>query len=194
LAQESQESHDGQGQEPKPENLGGAMKTFTCPTCKKNWPENYCPMCARTIDKTIAQQPAPAPSQPKFQQSVRDLPPTSTANRGRNDCPLCDSKHTGKADGKFKAVGFQAFPNRCCYNCDAAWMPACPRWIAVVCIVAGVAAWLLLLLMFTIAGNSGSIGSTIALSFFGWLPVLYGLAVFVGLGGKMKILSKGQNR
>ncbi len=34
------------------------MTTFTCSTCGKEWPENYCPECARTIDRSRA---APEP-------------------------------------------------------------------------------------------------------------------------------------
>lgn len=36
------------------------MKVFTCPTCKTEWPENYCPECAQTIVRPLA---APKPSQ-----------------------------------------------------------------------------------------------------------------------------------
>ncbi len=27
------------------------MKIFNCPTCQKDWPENYCPECSRTIER-----------------------------------------------------------------------------------------------------------------------------------------------
>ena len=29
------------------------MKAFTCPSCGKLWPENYCPECACTIDRSL---------------------------------------------------------------------------------------------------------------------------------------------
>jgi hypothetical protein len=32
------------------------MTMFTCSTCRKAWPENYCPECAHTIDSSAAQQ------------------------------------------------------------------------------------------------------------------------------------------
>jgi rhomboid protease GluP len=28
------------------------MSTFTCPACKAEWPENYCPICSRTINSS----------------------------------------------------------------------------------------------------------------------------------------------
>jgi hypothetical protein len=45
------------------------MKSYNCPSCKKDWPENYCPECARSIepeqrhstsaqaDSTVSQKP-----------------------------------------------------------------------------------------------------------------------------------------
>ena len=29
------------------------MFTFTCPSCGREWQENYCPECARTIDRAL---------------------------------------------------------------------------------------------------------------------------------------------
>ena len=29
------------------------METIKCPSCGKLWPENYCPECARTIDRDV---------------------------------------------------------------------------------------------------------------------------------------------
>jgi hypothetical protein len=29
------------------------MQPFTCPTCGKEWPENYCPQCAATINRAL---------------------------------------------------------------------------------------------------------------------------------------------
>lgn len=35
------------------------MRVFTCSTCGKEWPENYCPECAHTIDRTHLDQGIP---------------------------------------------------------------------------------------------------------------------------------------
>ena len=38
---------------------------FTCSTCGKSWPENYCPECARTIERKPPSLPsAPSPQKP----------------------------------------------------------------------------------------------------------------------------------
>src|SRR6266404_4028224 len=39
------------------------MQTFTCPTCGKEWPENYCPQCAATIDRVLVPKPSSTPKQ-----------------------------------------------------------------------------------------------------------------------------------
>jgi hypothetical protein len=42
------------------------MKTFICSICKREWPENYCPDCARTIERSLEQRASPtAVSQPE---------------------------------------------------------------------------------------------------------------------------------
>ncbi len=41
-----------------------SARNFTCSTCGKQWPENYCPKCAQTIEKTAASSlhpPVPTP-------------------------------------------------------------------------------------------------------------------------------------
>jgi len=32
------------------------MNGYSCPSCKRDWPENYCPECARTIEPDQRQQ------------------------------------------------------------------------------------------------------------------------------------------
>jgi hypothetical protein len=166
------------------------MTMFTCSTCGKEWPENYCPECARTIERPLT-QPTPPGAPPVLARTTRSesetkLSPGQSATRvGRNDCPICGSANTGKADGKFKTLGFQAFPNRYCYACDAAWQPTCPKWAALPCVVSGCALWMLDLFMSSGLFRHGLIG------FLSWIPILYGLAVLFGIGGKLRILSKG---
>jgi hypothetical protein len=41
----------------------------TCPTCGKEWPENYCPECGRTIDRPLKAAPPPKPSTAAQDQS-----------------------------------------------------------------------------------------------------------------------------
>src|ERR1039457_6107196 len=51
------------------------MTMFTCSTCGKKWPQNYCPECARTIDRS---RTAPEPG-------TRGSPAASAPNpEGRN--------------------------------------------------------------------------------------------------------------
>jgi hypothetical protein len=166
---------------------------YTCSTCKNEWPENYCPACAHTIDRSLVQQMPSSPSPLSVgltsETITKASPSQSTKMVGRNLCPLCGSAATGKADGQFKTggffTGFQAFPNRCCYVCDAAWKPGCPKWAAIVCVVCGCAACPLAYLML-----SGLTAKWFAV-LFGALPVLYGLDVLFGNGGKMRILTIG---
>jgi hypothetical protein len=135
--------------------------------------------------------------------SVTKVSPSKSATKaGRNDCPVCGSANTGKATGKFKAVGFRAFPNRRCYVCDTIWAPGYPKWAALVCIVTGVTVFFLKILIDAIglmAAGPENVNRGILYSFsnafviftFSLLPTLYGLAVLVGIGGKLRILSKG---
>src|ERR1019366_5472280 len=54
------------------------MTMFTCSTCGKKWPENYCPECARTIDRSRTPQTPP-------EASTRGLPAAPASNPvGRN--------------------------------------------------------------------------------------------------------------
>jgi hypothetical protein len=166
---------------------------YTCSTCKNEWPENYCPACAHTIDRSLVQQmpsiPPPLPVGLTSESNTKASPSQPATVVGRNHCPLCGSAATGKADGKFKSggffTGFQAFPNRCCHVCEAAWKPGCPKWAAIVCIVCGCAASALAYLMFT---GFGRLWFAIL---FGAVPILYGLDVLISKGEKMKILSIG---
>ena len=289
------------------------MKTFTCPTCKKEWPQNYCLMCGCIIDKTAAPPTTLAPVPPdepesaahaplripprpaglqtppddkaaaqkasvvntclwwfgvlivlnillfwtplvlvgyslayetKFSDFVFDwgmpfvwvlaifpvyklfrmaryedngirftmiivfallilIPFTTTlafvllfkktlGEMPANDCPICGSTLTGKAEEKFKATGFQAFHNRCCYLCDAVWKPGCPKWLALVGIAAGALVWFLDILL----TKAGALSDPIARYLLAGLaaaPALYGLTVLLGNGDRIEILSKGQN-
>lgn len=168
------------------------MKTFTCATCKNEWPENYCPVCAHTIDRATIQQAfsSTPPLLAKSNIAAADVEVSrghSAARPSKSDCPICGTVNTGKATGQFKAVGFQAFPNQCCFVCDAVWRPACPKWGALVCMICGCAAWLLVSVMFP-----GAFGTVFLSAILGVVPILYGLAVLAGMGGKMRILSKGR--
>src|SRR5262245_53909565 len=51
------------------------MQTVACPTCGRSWPENYCPRCARTIDRTAV----PVPTENDRAQSA--TPVSSRPNR-----------------------------------------------------------------------------------------------------------------
>ena len=44
------------------------MQTFTCPNCGRGWSENYCPECARTIDRSLNAEPV---KQPQAKESAR---------------------------------------------------------------------------------------------------------------------------
>jgi hypothetical protein len=46
---------------------------FKCSSCGSDWPENYCPVCARTIDKPLPQQKPPVVPRPAA-ISVMKLP------------------------------------------------------------------------------------------------------------------------
>jgi hypothetical protein len=58
------------------------MKTFICPTCKSEWPENYCPECAHAIDSLLVQRAPPTgatqvenPTVSSLSTSHRNAPP-----------------------------------------------------------------------------------------------------------------------
>ena len=166
---------------------------FTCSTCGSEWPENYCPACGHTIDRSAGKAVSvealpPVIGSVTAKSNQEASPKASASGRSRNDCPACGSVGTGKAEGRFKGVsslGFQAFPNRVCYGCGIVWKPACPKWAAAVCVLGGGAACLLAFLMFTGDGRLAFIAT------FGAIPILYGVAVLVGMSGKMQILSNG---
>jgi len=47
---------------------------FTCSTCGKAWPENYCPECAHTIERTQVQSSSlEVPPKPAISQTMRAL-------------------------------------------------------------------------------------------------------------------------
>ena len=46
---------------------------FTCPSCGAQWPDNYCPACARTIDRS-ALPPPESPPRPSDQPAAPPLP------------------------------------------------------------------------------------------------------------------------
>ena len=95
---------------------------------------------------------------------------------------------SGKANGQYKTKGFQAFPNRCCYTCEAAWTPACPKWAGVACVLSGFAVWLL---QYLLSGLSTIPGSNYLAGIFGLYLIIYGLSVLAGKLGKLRILSIG---
>ena len=100
-------------------------------------------------------------------------------------CPTCGSANITKAGGQFKTVGFQAFPNQSCGDCGTVWRPGCSKSVAIVCVISGCAGGLVSLLMF-----HGFAGSW-AICMLGVMPILYGFSVLLGIGGRMKVLSKG---
>ena len=56
---------------------------FTCSKCKTDWPENYCPRCAQTIDRSRTESPPPreastAPPKSKAPQSAAKAATTFT--------------------------------------------------------------------------------------------------------------------
>src|ERR1039458_6087190 len=68
------------------------MTMFTCSTCGKKWPQNYCPECARTIDRSrTAPEPgtrgAPAASAPNPEGRNRAIHSRQTGPQ--NYCPEC---------------------------------------------------------------------------------------------------------
>jgi len=143
----------------------------------------------RSCAKRLPLSP-PLPASSKVSESsTKAFQIQSAPVSGTKLCPLCNSAATGKADGKFKGggffTGFQAFPNRCCYECEAVWNPGCPKWAAIVCMVCGCAASALAYLMFT------GFGKLWFAVIFGAAPILYGLDVLLNKGEKMKILSIG---
>ena len=167
---------------------------FSCSTCENEWPENYCPVCAHTIDRSQVQEtpPSNSPLPKRYRVSIsstKTAPIHSAIGSGIKLCPLCGSADTGKAEIKYDRggffMGFQAFQNRCCYVCEAAWKPGCPKWVAIVCMISGCAASVLAYLMFT-----GFAEKWFAV-FFGLVPFIYGLDVLVSKGGRLKILSIG---
>src|ERR1035441_1986281 len=60
------------------------MTMFTCSTCGKEWPENYCPECARTIDCTI-------------DRSQMDQTPPELSTRGVPAAPALDPQGRNRA-------------------------------------------------------------------------------------------------
>ncbi|HEX7470414.1 MAG TPA: hypothetical protein VF437_06755 [Verrucomicrobiae bacterium] len=58
------------------------MKKFICQTCGKEWPENYCPECQRTIDQqpTANSSPMPPPL-PKLPQVISEGISTSKSTQ-----------------------------------------------------------------------------------------------------------------
>ena len=48
------------------------MRTFTCAACGREWPGNYCPECAKTIERTLTSGPVTA--------RVTELRPTVCAS------------------------------------------------------------------------------------------------------------------
>ena len=164
------------------------MKMFKCSKCGVEWPENYCPTCAQTIERPAA-QPAPTArsswaSAKLSETEANALSGKPTAKAGGMDCPICGSTGTGKAEGVHKSEqpGFRVFANRRCYVCDAVWQPACPKWAGLAAIVAGGAISYLAFIMYTGFTRCGMI------AFLGCLPIAYGVAVLIGMEGKTVIL------
>lgn len=52
------------------------MQTFTCPTCGREWPENYCPECAGTINRALLPKPASATTEEEETRPPLPPPPT----------------------------------------------------------------------------------------------------------------------
>jgi hypothetical protein len=49
------------------------MQMFTCSSCGKAWPENYCPDCAHTIDRGLLAPPRIEPASPRILEERRAL-------------------------------------------------------------------------------------------------------------------------
>ncbi len=50
------------------------MLTFTCPSCGREWQENYCPECARTIDRALLPSAVGGAAQNGTSQAPRAAP------------------------------------------------------------------------------------------------------------------------
>ena len=119
---------------------------------------------------------------------------------GYTQCPACGSLRTHVTKGEFKASGFQAFGNRVCDRCGTAWRPRCPRWAAIVSIVAGcvVLALGVTCLFFTQPGtpnfsDAKAVKGLVTAGFFavmGLWACAYGMAVLSRRTGELKILGK----
>ena len=120
-------------------------------------------------------------------------------------CPTYQNLKTRTASGQFASSGDQAFKNRTCDACGTTWRPACPRWLAITIIVAGIVLPLGLLAL-NLAGSQGisELGNTMGRPAQtqprnGWgMPAvcgfvmaacgLYGIRVLYGKAGQMRIL------
>ena len=127
---------------------------------------------------------------------------------GHSQCPACGCPRSHVTKGEFKASGFQAFGNRLCDRCGTAWRPRCPRWAAILSIIAGCAmvggflaiAWPDLQRnglssLFESSGresgkNARAVLGFVTLAVMALWACLYGIAVLCGLAGKMEILGK----
>jgi hypothetical protein len=62
------------------------VRTFTCPDCRRDWPENYCPECARTIDRSL-DQPKAEPRSPRRETRL-EKPQTPLPELPRRAAPV----------------------------------------------------------------------------------------------------------
>ncbi len=56
------------------------MQTFRCPTCGREWPENYCPECSGTINRALLPKPESAPTKEREAPSPPRPPRTFLSN------------------------------------------------------------------------------------------------------------------
>jgi hypothetical protein len=119
-------------------------------------------------------------------------------------CPLCGN--TTYTVSKPKSImSFQFYGNRTCQVCGTMWIPSCPRWGAIVVIVAGAipflfgVLWFVALLYALITDGLGNlpVGGVvslfmIAITIGSGSAIIYGIRVLAGKVGKLQIIVQGK--
>jgi hypothetical protein len=154
-----------------------------------------CPGCQRPVSVP----PPTRPAGPRFLTAEEHALAAKQSLQSPRLCPLCGGRSRKKFPeyDTFWDVRFQH--NRECQTCATVWAPACPRWGAYLCVVAGllmVAGNVALVVWF---GRDEARGMDwgfamllgLVLGLPGLMAVVYGLGVLTGNAGKLKILQRG---